>query len=138
MSRERCIFADVQQLTTKIFTDGGAFGMSCQIALFNRARQQLGVIRFNSDTREITFDWNRNYPQEIADAVTSLLQKAHAEKGVKARRDILIEGEDGKNIYVQKNETVSIDEPNFFAALTDTLNRADDLKSKVFAVLQKA
>ena len=111
--------------------------MSVQIGLFNKAREQLGVIRFNSDTREITFDWNQNYPQEIADVVTSILKKVHDEKIIKARRDVLIEDENGKNIRAQKIENVSIDTPDFFAALTDQLNRSTELKSKIFAVLQK-
>ena len=112
--------------------------MPVQISLFNKSRENLGIIRLDSSSKEITFDWNSNYSQEIADAVTSILKKVREEKSVKARHEVLIEDENGKTMRVQKVENVSMYTPDFFAALTDQLNRSADLRSKIFAVLQKA
>lgn len=111
--------------------------MSCQIMLFNKVHEQLGVIRFNSDMKEISFDWNQHYSQEVAEFITSLLKKAHEERKIKARHEVLIEDKQGKNIRIQKIENVSINDPDFFAALTDRINRDIAFRSKIFAVLQK-
>lgn len=111
--------------------------MSCQIVLFNKAREQVGFIRFDSETRAISLDWNQNYSQELSSAVTSLLKSIQENKSLKARREITIENAENKTIRVQKIENVSVTDPNFLAALADKINRSAEFKSKLFAVVKK-
>lgn len=111
--------------------------MACKILLLSKKREKVGVINFDSDQKEISLDWNQNYSPELLAAVTSILKNISAEKAVKARRDVAVERNDGTNTIVQKIEKILLDDPNFPAALTDRLNRSVELKSKIFAVLQK-
>lgn len=112
--------------------------MSCQIVLFNKAREQVGFIRFDSETRAISLDWNQNYSQELSSAVTSLLKSVQEDKSVKARREVTVDNSENKTVRVQKIETVSVTDPNFLAALADKINRSEEFKSKLFAVVKKS
>ena len=112
--------------------------MSAQIVLYNKAREQVGFIGFDSETKNLSFDWNQKYSKELSDAVTELLKNVYEEKSIKARREVATENKEGKPIRVQKIETVSITDPNFFAALADRINRSAEFKSKLFAVVKKS
>lgn len=110
--------------------------MSAHIVLFNKTRKKLGIINFNEENKELSFDWDQKYPEEISDAVKTILQSAYNDKGVKVLREVVVEKEEGI-VHMQKIENVSFDDPQFLAALADNLNRSAALKTKVFAVLQK-
>lgn len=112
--------------------------MSYEIVLFDRTRTQAGVIRFDSTTKGIVFDWDKKYPNELSDALTSLLQSIHEKKSLKARHEVIIESEEGKTVRVQKMETISIRDSSFIAALADEINRNSEFKSKIFAVVKKS
>lgn len=112
--------------------------MLYEIVLFDRARAQVGVIRFDSTTKEIILDWDKGHPNELSDALTSLLKTIHEKKSLKARHEIIIEGEEGKVVRVQKMETISTGDASFIAALADRINRSAEFKSKLFAVVKKS
>lgn len=111
--------------------------MMYRIVLFDKSRVQVGNIQFEPATRELSMDWNQNYPEELFADISTLLEKVYKDAQIETMCEIKIDKGDGKIVRAEKFEKVPLDDEKFLAALTDRINRTASGKQRIFAVLQK-